>query len=212
MGKEEDLKFFGYAFKMDVVFDIANDLSVGSPKKCNKQNCSPRPMDASVNAFNKKRLGNVNLLPPSDLENVPYGQALADYTGIRSLEYGALADRTRMNLYSIASCGVIEYTAEVSNNYRLTLRNCTEYTRLDCGTNHYNPVRTECVQSNEVRVLHSTVSSDIFLKPKPTSCPFLRATSFQLGLPLTPILLPTLTTGDTLTIIGGTTTRMMTTG
>jgi hypothetical protein len=210
-GKDEDLTFFGYAFKLDMVFDVANDPSVRRRLKCNNQrDCRRDSIDAAFK--NNKGRGKFNLLPPSDLENVPYGQALADYTGIGSLEYGALADATRMNLYSIASCGVIEYTAAVSNNYRLTLRNCTEYTRLDCNRNHYNPVRTECVQSNEVSVLYLIVSSVKFSKPKPTSCPFLRATSFQLGLPLTPILLPTLTTGHTLTIIGGTTTRMMTTG
>jgi hypothetical protein len=215
-----------------MVFDVANDPIVNAKENKKKPDCPPSccisvinsqkaECDASCNSCKCRctRSKNVNLLPSSHLDNVQddhlqetsFGQALADYTGIRSLEYGALVDTTRMNLYSIASCGVIEYTAAVSNDYRLTLRNCTKYTRLDCGRNHYNPVRTECVQSNEVSVLHSTLSSDIFSKPTPTSCPFLRATSFQLGLPLTLILLPTLTTGDTLTM-NGTTTSMMTTG
>ena len=48
MGKDEDLTFFGYAFKVDMVFDIANDLSVRSLKKCNDQKkCRKDSIDAA---------------------------------------------------------------------------------------------------------------------------------------------------------------------
>ena len=145
---------------------------------CNRVTINSRKGNSCRNC--KCKRSKVNLLPQSHLDNVQdahlqetnFGQALADYTGIGSLEYGALADTTRMNLYSIASCGVIEYTAVVSNSYRITLRNCTEHTRLDCARNHYNPVHTECVQSNEVRVLRLILSSVIFSKLAPISCPF----------------------------------------
>jgi hypothetical protein len=155
----------GYAFKIDMVFDVANDLigiargrcSPSEQRTCTvtqtilnsltqaqvnalKDYCEENKCPFIVTAF---QAANDNV-QDADLHGKDFSVALADYTGLEPLETGALMSRSVLDEKGIAACGAISYSTSV---YQQTpSRNCTKYENLHCGVNHYTVKETPCVE------------------------------------------------------------------